>query len=402
MILWILAIVLMGVVGLVGYYQGAIRAAFSLVGLLVAASVAKPLGHLIEPLVAMTGLKQPVVLSFVGPAIAFLIILVIFKVVAMTVHKKVEAYYKYANSDTRRQLFERLNTRLGVAVGAVNGIIYFFILVVMICVLGYFTTQVSSAANDGIANKLATSLAKDAQSTGLTKAVSPFVPAHEAYYDAVDVLGVVYQNPLLEKRLANYPVFVALAERPEFKGLADDVQFQSFWLRNPRPSIGEVLNHPKVKPLVDNPDLFKDVMTMLGDDHLKDLKVYMETGRSPKYDEEKILGRWSFDYRESISLARKNKPNIGSAELRQLRRVLGTSMANATLTATIDKKIILHTPSNTKSPTSSGSWKGQEPQGGGKYTLNINEGGKNYETQAAAEGNRLVLTREGYAMVFEK
>jgi uncharacterized membrane protein required for colicin V production len=401
MILWILAIVFMGVVGLVGYYQGAIRAAFSMVGLLVAASVAKPLGHLIEPLVAMTGLKQPVVLSFVGPAIAFLIVLVIFKVVAMALHKKIETYYKYANSDTKRQLFERLNTRLGIAFGVVNGIIYFFILVVMVSVLGYFTTQVSGAASDGFVNKLTTSLAKDAQSTGMTKAVSPFVPAHEAYYDAVDVLGVVYQNPLLEKRLASYPVFVTLAERPEFKGLADDVQFQNFWLKNPRPSIGEVLDHPKVKPLVDNPDLFKDVMTMLGED-LKDLKVYIETGKSPKYDDERILGRWNFDYRESISLARRNKPNIGSAELRQLRRVLGATMANATLTATIDKKIILRTPSNTKSPTSGGSWKAQEPQGSGKYTLNISEGGKNYETQATAEGTRLILTREGYSMVFEK
>src|SRR5437867_3367961 len=122
MILWILAVVFMGVVGLVGYYQGAIRAAFSMVGLLVAGSVAKPLGHLIEPLVAMTGLKQPVILSFVGPSIAFLIILVIFKAVAVAVHKKIEAYYKYADSETKRQLFERLNTRLGVAVGVVNGI----------------------------------------------------------------------------------------------------------------------------------------------------------------------------------------------------------------------------------------------------------------------------------------
>jgi uncharacterized membrane protein required for colicin V production len=401
MILWILALVFMGVVGLVGYYQGAIRAAFSLVGLLVAASVARPLGHLIEPLVAMTGIKQPVVLSFLAPAIAFLIVLVIFKAVAMAVHKKVETYYKYADSDTRRQLFERLNTRLGVAVGVVNGVIYFFILVVMVHLLGYFTTQVSGAANDSITAKIATTLGKEAQSTGMTKAVSPFVPAHETYYDAVDILGVVYQNPLLEKRLASYPVFVTLAERPEFKGLADDVQFQNFWLRNPRPSIGEVLSHPKVKPLVDNPDLFKDVMTMLGHD-LKDLKAYIETGKSPKYDEEEILGRWSFDYRESISLARKNKPNIGSAELRQLRRVLGGTMANAMLTATIDKKIILRTPSNTKLPTSTGSWKAQEPQGGGKYTLSINEGGKNYETQAVVEGDKLVLSREGYSMVFEK
>jgi septal ring-binding cell division protein DamX len=86
-------------------------------------------------------------------------------------------------------------------------------------------------------------------------------------------------------------------------------------------------------------------------------------------------------------------------ELRQLRRVLGSAMANASLTATIDKKIILKTPSNTKSPSANGSW---NAQGGGKYTLNINEGGKNYEIQAFAEGNKLVVNREGYSLVFEK
>jgi len=360
--------------------------------------VARPLGHLIQPLVAMTGIKNPVVLSFVAPAIAFLIVLIIFKVVALTVHKKLETYYKYSDSDTKRQLFERLNARAGVAVGVVNGVIYFFILVVMVHLLGYFATQVSGAANDSFTTKFAASLGKDAQSSGMTKAASPFIPASENYYDAADIIGTVYQNPLLEKRLASYPVFVTLAERPEFKGLADDVQFQSFWLRNPRPSIGEVLDHPKIKPLADNADLQKELMKMLGGD-LKDLKGYIETGKSAKYDEEKILGRWSFDYRESVALARKNKPNIGSVELRQLRRVLGSAMANASLTATIDKKIILKTPSNTKSPSANGSW---NAQGGGKYTLNINEGGKNYEIQAFAEGNKLVVNREGYSLVFEK
>jgi len=74
-------------------------------------------------------------------------------------------------------------------------------------------------------------------------------------------------------------------------------------------------------------------------------------------------------------------------------------MANATLTATIDKKIILRTPSNTKAPSTEGSW---EAQGIGKYTLKVNEGGKSYQMQALVDGSKLVVTRENYAMVFEK
>jgi hypothetical protein len=398
MILWVLAVLFIGVVGLVGYYQGGIRAAFSFLGIIIAASVAAPLGNVLSPLIAAMGLKHPVIVAFVGPAVAFVLVLAVFKAAAYAVNRQVDNYYKYKDSETKRMLFERLNTRLGIAVGAVNGIIYFFLFAVLMHVFGYFTAQVRGSPNDSIVTKMVTKVGEDVQSTGMTRAISPLVPAREDYYDAVDVFGAVYHNPLLQKRLASYPVFVTLAERPEFKALADDLKFQEFWLRQPRPSIGEVLAHEKVKPLVNDEELFKNIWGMLGGD-LKDLKGFVETGKSAKYDEEKILGRWNFDYRDSIAFARRMKPNMGSVELRQLRRVLGGTMANATLTATIDKKIILRTPSNTKMATTEGSW---EARTGGKYALNLNEGGKAYQAQAAVDANKLVVTRENYAMVFEK
>jgi len=398
MILWVLALLFVAVVALVGYYQGGVRAAFSLVGLLVSISVAQSLGRVLKPLVAMTGLNQPIVLSFVAPAVAFILVLIVFKAIGYVIHRKLDTYYKYKESDTKRMLFERLNSRLGIAVGATNGVVYFFIFVVCAYVLGYFATQVKGSPNDPVATKIASKLGQEAASTGMHKAVVPFLPVGENYYDAADIVGDVYQNPLLQKRLANYPVFVTLAERPEFKGLAEDLKFQEFWLRQPRPSISELLAHEKVKPLVENETLMNDVLQMLGDD-MKDLKTYVETGQSPKYDEEKILGRWSFDYRESVALARRTKPNIGSVELRQIRRVLGGLMANATLTATIDKRIILRTPSNQKSPVSEGNWKALTA---GRYTITVKEGGKTFETQARVEGTKLTVTRDDYGMVFEK
>lgn len=398
MTLWVLAVLILAVVALVGYYQGGVRAAFSLVGLLTAILVAQPLGNVLKPLVAMTGLKQPIILSFVGPAIAFVLVLAIFKIVAYAIHQKLQTYYKYNDSETKRLLFERLNSRLGIAVGVANGTIYFFVIVVCAHLLGYFATQVKGSPNDPIATKIAARLAADAQATGMHKAVTPFLPVEEPYYDAVDIVGAVYHNPLLQKRLSSYPVFVTLAERAEFKALAEDLKFQELWLRQPRPSVAELMAHEKVKPLLENEELMKDVMRLVGGD-LKDLKSYVETGKSPKYDDEKILGRWSFDYRDSIALARRTKPNIGSAELRQLRRVLGGAMADATLTATIDNRVILRTPSNQRLPSSEGSWKAMT---GGRYTITLSEGGKNVDTQARVEGTKLVVTKDNYGMVFEK
>jgi hypothetical protein len=398
MILWVLALLFVGVVALVGFYQGGVRAAFSLVGMLIALSVAQPLGGVLKPLIATTGLKQPIALSFVAPAVAFVIVLAIFKVIAFLIHQKLDAYYKYKDSDTKRRLFERLNSRLGIAVGTANGVVYFFIFAVSAYVLGYFATQVKGSPSDTIATKIAATLGESAEASGMHKAVSPFLPVDENYYDAADIVGAVYHTPLLQKRLASYPVFVTLAERPEFKGLAEDLQFQELWLREPRPSMSELLAHAKVKPLVNNEALIKDIFKLIGDD-LKDLKTYVETGKSAKYDDEKILGRWSFDYRDSVALARRTKPNIGSVELRQLRRVLGGTMANATLTATIDNRVILRTPSNTRLPSSEGSWKAMT---GGRYTISLNEGGKTFETQARVEGTKLIVTRDNYGMVFEK
>src|SRR5688572_10609176 len=161
MILWILALVLIAVVGLVGYYQGAVRAAFSFLGLLIAALAAGALGGLLTPLLGLTGLKHPILQQFLGPVIAFVLILVIFKIAARTIHNKLELYYKHHDSDTRRLLFERLNTRVGAAVGVANGIVYFFFIIVAIHVLGYFTTQVRGSDNDPFATRLTSRLAAD-------------------------------------------------------------------------------------------------------------------------------------------------------------------------------------------------------------------------------------------------
>ena len=109
MILWIFAIGLMAVLGLIGYYQGAIRVAFSFVGLLAAALLAFPLGRLIKPVLPVVGLSHPLVLAFVAPAIVYIVILIAFKSAALAVHRKVDTYYKYKGSDTQRSLFERVN-----------------------------------------------------------------------------------------------------------------------------------------------------------------------------------------------------------------------------------------------------------------------------------------------------
>ena len=48
--------------------------------LLVAALLSWPLGHLVNPILTMCGLKNPVVIWLLGPLVVFIIILIVFKV----------------------------------------------------------------------------------------------------------------------------------------------------------------------------------------------------------------------------------------------------------------------------------------------------------------------------------
>jgi len=62
MTIWLLALLLLASLAGLGYRQGAIRVGISFVGILLGALLAPPLGHLLRPVLAATGLKNPVLL----------------------------------------------------------------------------------------------------------------------------------------------------------------------------------------------------------------------------------------------------------------------------------------------------------------------------------------------------
>jgi hypothetical protein len=385
----------MAVIGLIGYYQGAIRAGFSLVGLILAAFLAIPSAVLFKAFLPVLGLKHPVLLAFIAPALIYILILVIFKVTALAVYKKVDTYYKYKALDTQGLLWERLNHRLGICLGLANAVVYLFLLSVVAYVLGYFTIQVAKSDNDSVGLKIVNAIARDLRSTGMDKAVAPFVPATEAYFDAVDVIGNVYHNPLLQSRLSRYPVFVMLAERPDFKAIGSDVTFQEFWQRGP--AFGELIKHEKLKPIISDVSLYTNVMAMLGGD-FKDLKGYIETGVSAKYDDEKILGRWDFAYRESMGRAKRRKPNMTLAEIKWFSAAF-RAMANAYFIAAIDNRATLNVPISSAPQSLEGTWK---RDGSTKYAISLGEGGKTLDVPANVETTKLILTKDNKDLVFER
>jgi len=395
MILWIVALLLVGLVGMVGYYQGAIRAAASFIGLIAGAVLAVPLGNLIAPVLKIFGLKHPIVLAFIGPLVVFIIILGAFKIAGHVIHRKVDNHYKYKGSDTMRLLFERLNQRLGICMGVVNALVYVLLIANVFYVLGYFTVQVASSPKDPFTMKLVNNIANDIKSTSLHKAVGPFLFAKENYFDAVDAAGDIFHNPVVQSRLASYPPFLPVADRKEFKDLGNDTKFQEFWLTGP--DYESFKNHPKVAPLLDNVELYTNVTAQLKGDY-KDLKIWLETGKTDKFGDEKIIGRWEFDPGASMAHARKAKPNITLAEIRLLRRTF-MGLSNANFVAFLDNTARLRLPGSNSVQSLQGTW---QSGGSDKYALSFSDGKRKLDFPASIEGTKLTVGKDNITLVFDK
>jgi hypothetical protein len=399
MTIWLLTVLLMASLAGLGYRQGAVRVAFSFVGIILGALLAGPLGKLIKPLLSAVGLKNPLISGPIAVLVAFIVISIIFKVVAFTVHQKVDVYFKYKAGDLRLALYERLLHRVGLCLGLFNGAAYMILISWVIYVLGYWTYQTATSDTDPTTLKIVNRLGKDLEITGFHKVVCAIDPLPDSYYQTADVVGLLYNNPLLEARLSRYPAFLDIAETPEIQALAGDQTFSG--MRQRRDPVMSLLTYPPVEAIIKNPDLMKDIMTTLKA-NLSDLKGFLESGRS-KYDEEKILGRWQFDLNFTMILLRRAKPNALPNEMTKIKRALAATMSKASFTATPKHRAILKNvpkvmtpagPATTELQTVQGEWKGADT----KYLVTLT--GMPGEIAGSIENDRLTMVGAGSEMAF--
>jgi hypothetical protein len=339
MIMWIAALVLVALTAGIGYRQGAIRAAFTFVGLVVAAILAIPLTPAFAWIFPLIGFKQPVVAQFGAPIIAFFVVSFVFKAIAAVVHRKVDYHYRYNRQDAERAVWEVMHRRVGACVGVLNGVIYFFVFAIIIAVFGYFTIQTGGADSGSKVLSFVGKAAADLQNTHMDKVVAPFNPAGERYMDAADITGLIYHNRGLVDRLYNYPVFAAMAEQPIYKDLGKDRDLQR--MLKGQSTLSEILDNRKVQEVISNTDLVTKVMEL----DYKDLKQYLETGASPKFEQEKILGQWRYDELASLQLNRNLKPEVPASTWFRVKNELIERFDNSVFTAFYDNtaKLLLAT-----------------------------------------------------------
>jgi hypothetical protein len=333
MTIWILTVFLFGFLAWMGYVKGAVRVAVMLVGLLVAARLTLPLGPVLKPLVPMVGITNPYLVWLLPPLVVFIVVQLIFTAIAFVVHRKVGLYYKYKADDVHRLRWERLNKRLGICVGLAAACVYLVVIGLLIGVFGYATVQVAAAENLPLPLQLLNNGRSDLKETGLDKLVAKFDPTPPKFYEAADIVGLVYHNPLLQSRLSAYPALLSLEERSEFQELANDKDFIELFQRQEQ--ITQVMNHPRIHAIAKNPEIIRELAEL----DFKDLHQYLQTGVSPKYEDQEILGRWHLNLNVTLAELKKALPKLPASAWKIVRKALTKSAMS--LTATTDNKVFV-------------------------------------------------------------
>lgn len=334
MSIWILAIALIALFAGIGFLKGAIRTAVSLVGVVLGLMLADSLGGVITPLVSLAGVKNPVWLAIVPPITAFFLVYFTFVGLSFFVHHKVNLYYKYKRDDADRIRWERLNKHTGLAVGALTGAIYFFAIAALIYAAGYLTVQVSAEENNPAVIKFINAARQGIEQTGIDRALAAIDPGNETYYEAADALALLYHNPLLQSRLATYPHFLSLAQNPEMEEIAIDPDYNKLIFG--KAPVTQIIAHPRTQQIFNSPA----IMQHLKQTDIEDLKIYLRTGKSPKYAEQEILGLWKLDKDAVITHIRKTQPDIRSRELNAIQDAIN-ALPPITLAATPDNRVFI-------------------------------------------------------------
>jgi len=396
MTIWILTVVLLASLAGLGFRQGAIRVAFSFFGIVLGALLAGPLSHPLGRLLPMIGVKNPLLNWALPPLIVFVIVSIIFKAIALAVHQKVEVYYKYKAGDLHQALWERLNHRLGLCLGLVNGAAYLLLVCSLIYMISYWTVQTASSS-DPWTLEIVNRLGNDLVSSRMSSVARKVGRMPESYYDSADIAGILYQNPLVEARFSRYPAFLGISERQEIQDLAHDANFME--LRLKKASVLQLAEHPQMQKVLKTPGLVKSMQSAVVE-NMSDLTNYLATGQS-QFDSEKLVGRWLFDLNGSIALYRKTKPTATPAQLTPIRNGMAARFGKGTFVATPEKQVFLRNiprPGTTTAdaPVIAGDWN----KNGAKYDLSLNADGKTDQVTAEIEGSRVMISGAGLNLAF--
>jgi hypothetical protein len=405
MSIWILALVLVAAMTLAGWRQGAIRASFTLVGIFFATLLAAPVGKLLHPVITHLGVSNPLLVWALGPVIGFLLVSIAFTVAAQPVHKRVEHFYRYNAGDLRQALWERLNTRVGICIGVLNGVLYFILASFIFYNMAYLTTQVTTEVKQPFLVRFANSLGEEMQASGFARTACAVGSLSPTYYNIANLAGFLVQNPQAGPRFAQYPALTSLWERDDMQPLVTDSTLTNALASGA--SLGDIMADQNVQAFLKNKEQTKLVEGILTN-NLADLTEYLQTGKSAKYDSERIIGRWEFNPAVTIAWLRQGRPKMSSSEMRAIRAWMTQAYANTRILACGDKQLFIKSLPKVQAqagqaPTTTYTdWKGDWDANGNGYDLHVTQGGDDKFYSATADEFRLTLKDGKDLLIFDR
>ena len=405
MTIWILALLLLAAGAGMGHRQGAIRAAISFIGIILSALLAWPLSGLIRPLLPHIGFHNPFLVQQLAPVVVFIILLSLCKSLGLFVHHKADVFYRYKAADIQQLLWERVNRRLGLCLGLLNGLAYLVLLSLFIYNISYWTVQVASSDGEKFTVRTLNRMGRDLQDSGLIRTARAIDPMPEIYFQTADLAGMIDQNPQLLDRLAAYPAFLSLAERDDFKQLGQNADFQNAW--KSRAPLGQLWDNPQAKTIRQNRDT-ADLVWNLVTTNLDDLQSYLQTGKSSKFDSQQILGRWGCNVMASLTALVQTRDNVPSSEMAALRVLWSKAYDTTELIAGADGQVFLKnlpqfkTQPNQPTTFDTATWQGQWKSDGGNYDLTLAGNGASKPAAATIEGSRLTVRMANDTLIFDR
>ena len=406
MTIWILAFLVLGAAALAGWRQGAIRAAFAFVGILFAWLLCGLAGKIFHPILPHVGASNPIAAWALAPIFGFILVSIIFAVIAQPLHKKVEHFYKYNAGDLRLALWTRLNNRLGICLGLLNGVLYFVLITFLVFNLTYATTQISGGAKQGALVSLVNRLGEDLQAAHLARTATAVGTLPPTFYQYSDLAGFLMQNPQVGPRLAEYPAFTSLWERDDMQPLVTDPAITNALAAGT--SLGELMNNPSVQAFLANKDQVNLIAGII-QTNLDDLTEYLKTGKSAKYDSQKIIGRWEFNPAVTVAWIRQNNPKIPASQMRVIRYQIAQAYADTRVLVTGDNQLFVKAlpkfatqPQPGQPAFTPENWKGDWAANGASYDLHLTLNGEEKFLTGTAEDLRLSIKDGKNLLIFDR
>jgi hypothetical protein len=336
MYVWMFALLFAVVFGALGYGSGAIRTIVALIGTVIALAVSGPLGDLLHGLTDRMTTDNLVLQYGLPHFLAFVIVWLVIYGMGFAAHHPVNHHFKYREDDATRAGFEKVNQSGGLVVGLFIALILFFSVGKRVYTGGYLSAQTAGETGaEPTLVKVATEVRRHMETSGWDKTFAALDETPARFYEVSDMLGLLHANPAAQDRLRDYPPFLEMEEKPEFADLPTDEEFKE--LLKSKAGFSPVLNHARTKAVLANPELTAQLLKT----DLKDLEAFLKSGVSPKYADEKLLGRWRVDLSSVLLQTRRMRGTMTPPEFAALRAVLTTVLGGVRMKVFTDGRFVL-------------------------------------------------------------